>query len=398
MTVPCVTWVLQVIPPNTTDTGLTLSSDFLIVISKINDSEGGLEEIFQKYKNSGQLLNDWIIKTVEKAMFRNRSEARRLEEMLESLVQEVVENERFIVEKQLLDGFLGTFREQVEALAGLLKGLDEQKKLTGQLAALYGYLTAETGSLQGKYEENELEMGACKAEEQRVQLEERSNGYWLRQSEYQEALKKLQAAETMSSATDGALQEAKVREKIMRAARLAEEICRKRSELSGIEESLSTSREQYDTDGRVRGLPPEIRQTMLEGNPVLPYAFIMSRTDLDRVANSASSMTMRRVIPLIAYEDLGTTVPSDGRVARTRDGIALACLYEGRMFDNESLVKLVAELEQKRNAALEQHGHLTDAHTSAVSDRAVYARFDLERITGMGWGKREMNLKSGYRT
>ncbi|MCL4442289.1 MAG: hypothetical protein M1609_17360 [Firmicutes bacterium] len=128
------------------------------VIAKINDSEGGLEEIFQKYKNSGQLLNDWIIKTVEKAMFRNRSEARRLEEMLESLVREVVENERFIVEKQLLDGFLGTFREQVDALAGLLQGLDGQKKLAGQLSALYGYLTSETGSLQGKYEENELEI------------------------------------------------------------------------------------------------------------------------------------------------------------------------------------------------------------------------------------------------
>jgi hypothetical protein len=224
------------------------------VIAKINDSEGGLEEIFQKYKNSGQLLNDWIIKTVEKSMFRNRSEARRLEEMLESLVQEVVENERFIVEKQLLDGFLGTFRDEVEALSGLLKGLDEQKKLTGQLSALYGYLTSEKGSLQEKYESNELEMEACKAEEQRVQLEERSNDHWLRQSEYQEALKKLTNAETMRSTTEGALQEAKVRGKIMRAARLAEEISRKRSELAGIEERLAAAREQYDTDGRVRSL------------------------------------------------------------------------------------------------------------------------------------------------
>lgn len=93
-------------------------------------------------------MNDWIIKTVEKAMFRNRSEARRLEEMLENLVQEVVENERFIIEKQLLDSFLGTFREQVEALAGLVQGLEGQKKLAGQLAALYGYLAAEKERLK----------------------------------------------------------------------------------------------------------------------------------------------------------------------------------------------------------------------------------------------------------
>ncbi|MCL6635979.1 MAG: hypothetical protein K6T29_09490, partial [Peptococcaceae bacterium] len=604
------------------------------VIAKINDSEGGLEEIFQKYKNSGQLLNDWIIKTVEKAMFRNRSEARRLEEMLENLVREVVENERFILEKQLLDGFLGTFREQVDALAGLLQGLDGQKKLAGQLSALYGYLTSETVSLQGKYEENQMEIEACKAEEQRVQLEERSNDYWLRRSEHQEALQKLKTAETMSSETETALQEAKVREKIMQAARLAEEIRRKRSELSGIEEKLSAAKEQYDTDGRVRsleyslkllfeetletiaadltrlheekaekeslmrqagedlraadrekssldaekgrleerknifekhekevqrklgislgrnllgemdaaevrktgaalentrdelskkverledektagaarrqgidnekkelqaayaeektalngidrdireyeqkeqeikgildkygfdfdlrfdrerltaafgqkvkdlevsleeaarvrddvteslfslkngrlhtpeelasvlagldiqydtgeaylrGLPPEIRRTMLEGNPVLPYAFIMSRADMDRVAGAVSNLTMRRVIPLIAYEDLGKTVPGEGRVAHTRDGIAFACLYEGRMFESEGLVKLVTELEQKRDAALERHGHFTEAHRAAVSDRAVCARFDYAAGYRYGLGKK----------
>lgn len=604
------------------------------VIAKINDSEGGLEEIFQKYKNSGQLLNDWIIKTVEKAMFKNKSEARRLEEMLETLVREVVENERYILEKQLLDGFLGTFKEQVDALAGLLKGLDGQKKLAGKLSALYGYLAFETGSLQGKYEENELEKEACKAEEQLVQLEERSNDYWLSQSQYQAALQKLKTVETMSSETETALQQAKIREKIMKAARLAEEINRKRSELSGIEEGLAAAKEQFDTDGRVRSLEyslkrlfeetlasiaaeltrlqeektekerlriqggealsaadreksildaekgkleerkknfekdekevqrklgislgrnllgemdaaavqktgvvlektreelsrqverledeklagaarrqgidheskeiqaafadektalngidrdireyeqkeletkklldkygfdfalrfdrerltaafrqkvkdlevcleeatrvrddvtealsslkngrlhtseelasvladldiqydtgeaylrgqkPELRQKLLAGNPILPYAFIMSRADLDRVASAVSSMSLRRVIPLIAFEDLGKTVPSDGRVAHTRDGIAFACLYEGRMFEPESLVKLVAELEHKRGVALEQHGHFSEAHREAVSDRAVCAGFDYLADYRYGMGKK----------
>ena len=223
------------------------------VIAKINDSEGGLEEIFQKCRNSSQLLNDWIIKTV-KSHVRNRSEARRLEEMLESLVREVVENERFIIEKQLLDSFLGTFREQVEALAGLVQGLEGQKKLAGQLAALHGYLAAEKRALEGKYEENGLEMEACRAEEQRVELEERSNDYWLRHSEYEEARKKLETAGNSRRETEDALQEARLREKIMQAARLAGEISRIRSELSGLAERLSAARKQYDSDGRVRSL------------------------------------------------------------------------------------------------------------------------------------------------
>jgi len=604
------------------------------VIAKINDSEGGLEEIFQKYKKSGQLLNDWIIKTIEKAMFRGRSEAHRLEEMLESLVREVVENERFLVEKQLLDGFRITFSEQVEAIAQLLKGLDEQKKLAGKISALHYHLTAEKGLLLGEYEANGQEIEASVYEEQRVNLEERSYDYWLKKSAYQGAIEKLAEAEKAYRETDEALREAKVQGKILQAARIAGEICRKRSELSGIKETLSALKGQYDTDGRIRSLeyslkqilekalilifddlaclrgekkdkeiligqikkdlktaeeekgaldgekgrleerrkhfekyegevkrslditlkrnllgeldaseiqknlaalenardglieeierlhgekitladrsqnidnelkriqeaiaeentvlhgierdiagyekeeqeirrilslysfdfavrfdrerlesnfgqhvkglegkveeaarnrdgavealislksgrlhtpeefalvlasldiqydtgesylrslPPEICQRMLEGNPVLPYAFILSRADIERVTEVLSSMTMPRVVPLIAYEDLESTVKSNGRVARTKEGIAFACLYEGRMFGSETLEKLLAELEQKRSEALEQHGHFTEAHKSAVSDWAVCAKFGFAEDYRYGLGKK----------
>jgi len=119
---------------------------------------------------------------------------------------------------------------------------------------LYGYLSTETRLLQEKYEENNLEIEACEAEKQRVQLEEWSNDYFLRESEHEKALKELATAEAISRGTEAALQGAKVRERIMQAARIAGEICRKRLELSGIEEKLSASREHYDTDGRLRSL------------------------------------------------------------------------------------------------------------------------------------------------
>ena len=612
------------------------------VIAKINDSEGGLEEIFQKYKKSGQLLNDWIIRTVEKTMFRDQSEAHRLEEMLESLVREVVENERFIVEKKLLDSFRVSFRDQVDGLAELLKGLDEQKNLAGKISALYHYLTAEKRSLQEEYEANGQEMEACELEERRVNLEERSSDYWLRKSEYETAKKKLADAEKMFRETEEALKGEKLIGIILQAARLAGEIDRKNSELSGIEEKIFTLKEQCDTDGRVRrleyslkksleeelgalaadleglrveksakekliwgirqdlqaaekkkshldgekgrleerkkafenyekdverkigvalrrnllgelaaadikksavslekardsliskgkglddekstlagrsqyiddqvkrlqeavaederelnglerdireyeikdreisgvlnrygfpteirfdserlasafgqlvkslerrveeaargrddagealfslksgrlhtpeefasvfagldiqydtgesylrSLPSGIRHKMLEGNPLLPYAFILSKADMGRVAESLSGITMRRVIPLIAYEDLGATVKSDGKVARTGDGMAFACLYEGRMFDRESLEKLVAELEQKRDQALDQLGHFTEAHRLAVSDWTVSAQFNYAKDYWYGLGKKKDEYKKQH--
>ena len=110
------------------------------VITRINDSENGLEDLFQKYRSSSQLLDDWIIKTVEKVMFKGRSQQGQLEEMLERLVQEVIENERFIMEKQLFSGFLDRVQSLLGELETVLINLEQHKALGAKLAALYLYL------------------------------------------------------------------------------------------------------------------------------------------------------------------------------------------------------------------------------------------------------------------
>ena len=65
------------------------------------------------------------------------------------------------------------------------------------------------------------------------------------------------------------------------------------------------------------------------------------------------SIVLRRIRPLMAYEDLNLLVENQGGIARPREEIALACLYEGRIFDNDSLHKLIMEMEAKQNEAAE---------------------------------------------
>jgi len=161
------------------------------IIAKINDSEGGLDEIFQKYKNSSQLLNEWIIKTIEKVIFKDRSEARRLEDMLAGLVREVVENEQFIQEKKVLDEFLEVYGEQVAALVEMLNGLEEQKRIGSKLAALDRYLNIETTVLHENHDDHKQALETLQKEKQRIYLEERSNTYWLRREEHTLAASKL---------------------------------------------------------------------------------------------------------------------------------------------------------------------------------------------------------------
>ncbi len=593
------------------------------IIARINDSENGLEDLFQKYRNSSHLLDDWIIKTVEKVMFKSRSEEQQLEAMLQSLVQEVVENEHFIMEKQLFTGFLHRLQEVLAQLGDLLKDLEDQKQLAAKLAALHLYLSEEINTRQDQLHINQEAIDAAKIEEQRIELEERSHDCLIKQGEYQESLSRLTAAEEGHSEAEAELNRSKKEEAIMRAAGLAMEIQQLSSELSGIEEKLSMARKDYDKDERagrleyalkiryeellkslaaelgnlrteqierreklagqkqelqgmeieksrldgdkgrleerlrsyeemenrlqkrlgrqwirnllgeldpaqmdqihnslleakkqlltghekvlaqkssiaqrqqdidlegkeiqisrennnrdlldherqlttylqkeqevkdilarygfdsslcfegerltslfgkhikeleyqaetaartqneimealssiknghlhtsqelasalaqmdieydtgesyLRNQTPDIRGKMLNGNPILPYTFIMSKTDINRIAESGGlDIVQRRIIPLMAYEDLNLLIENQGGIARPREDIAFACLYEGRIFDNDNLEALILELDKKGEEAGERHSHYIEAHHAALLDSSVCHSFD----------------------
>ncbi len=232
------------------------------VIAKINDNEGGIEEIFQKYKTSSQLLDEWIIKNIEKSMYREKAELHRLEEMLEKLVQEVTENESYILEKALFSEFLAVYGKQSEELANFLQHLEEQKNLAEKLAALSAYLTAQLEAFQDKKAENELAKDKARREEQRIELEDRSHSYLQKKTKYEAALELLGTVENRLKDTEGSLEQAQMAEKIQQAARLLGEIRRKEAKLSGIEESLAAEKANYDKDQRIGELEYSLKNLL----------------------------------------------------------------------------------------------------------------------------------------
>ena len=592
------------------------------VITRINNSENGLEDLFQKCRSSSQLLDEWIIKTVEKVMYRSRSEKGQLEEMLQSLVQEVVENERFIMEKQLFTGFLERYQEVLTDLLALLKNLEERKQLESSLAALYGYLSEEIDTLRERQRDNEAEISSAKDEEQKVDLEERSHQYHRRKAEHLEAAERLTAAEENRIQVETRLGQTKRQEKIIQAAGRAGEVRRLIAELSGIEERLALARGDYDQDERAQGLEytlkiryeelleslateltrlrgeqterqeelvlvrdelqsleaeksrldsergtleerlktrgdqekqlqrrlgqqwvrnilgeldpaetekvqqalqntrdqiineqarvekekqflarrqadieqkgkdiqaekaensrdlsdyernlkqylqeeeaikailhryefdlslafdPErlgslfsrlvkeleykrelsartrneieealasvksgylhsslelasvleeldiqfetgesylrnqtsdIREGLLNQNPLLPYTLIMSRADLNRLEESGVNIILRRITPLMAYEDLNLLVPNQNGIAWPTGGIDFVCRYEGRVFDPENLNRLVTEMEEERDKAAESYHHYSTETENALLDHSACQRFN----------------------
>src|SRR5680860_442621 len=615
------------------------------IIAKINDSEGGLDEIFQKYKNCSQLINEWIIKTIEKVIFKDRSEARRLEDMLAGLVREAVENEQFIQEKKVLDEFLEVYGEQVAALVEMLNGLEEQKRIGSKLAALDRHLKVETTVLHENHDDHKQALETLQTEKQRIYLEERSNTYWLRRDEHTSAASKLAEAEKKSQENEDKLEATKQAGKIMQAAGLSVELRQKTAELCGIHERLVASRSQYETDERMRNLEyslrklakeslevlkldlerlseekttqntiltqvkldsenldqnllnyageqgglqqetkhyetqeralkaklklnlsrnllgelsesdlenvrrelnktqadlqiegqrrveertrleqkqletdqelqglqeanlneknvllglkreitdyeqqeeeiqgilqkygfdvelrfdkerlhttfnqrlktldqplqeaarirddateslallkngrlhipeeliallakqdipydtgetylrnqsPEIRQTLLARNPVLPYALILAKENIARLAESMNSLTMRRIIPIIAYEDLSVSLTTmTDRWVQAGEGVALVCLYEGRVFDNAGLISLEEELNQKQTDAMEQYLHYSEERNQTVAKQTICERFVYQADHRYSLGKKKTASENQLQT
>lgn len=590
------------------------------IITRMNDSENGLEDLFQKFKSSSQLLDEWILKTVEKVMFKGRSR-QQLEEMLQSLVREVIENERFIMEKQLITDFLASFQNVSDGLSILLKNLEEQNQLGENLAALHLHLGSKIKTLQEEQQLNTDAITKARDDIRKVELEERSHQYHISLTRHQETEKILEACE--QSVTDGEnqLKQTKKREKILQAAGHAADIRRQTSELSGIEERLAMAREGYDKDDRVarleyslqvkcaaelasvtaeldglqsaqyqqqekaekdktrlkeleteksqldsesgklqerlntfagaekqlqkslglfwnrnllgeldpaememiqntlqnnldhclaeleklqkdksalqvklsegdesrqkinnqqeaarsaladnqrqlseyeakqnevqqildnyglqepiiydqtkltafftryrqelaknaedaaqirneaagallsirnhylhsspelaaalneldiqyetgesylRNQPPDLRQTLLEGNPLLPYTFIMPRADIERLYQLNPEIVLRRIIPLIAYEELNTIIENRGRLARPQPEIILACYYEDRIFDNDQRHTLIEEMENREKEACQRYEHYLQAQQQTSIDFSTCQRF-----------------------
>lgn len=155
-----------------------IQDEWKSIILKINESEGGVIEIFEKCKTSQQLMNDWIIKSIEKVVNKEDRDQKKLEQMLENLVEEMISNEQFIYEKEVYQEFLKKSDEYLNKLNELVKSLDKEKTLESSIVRMYYYLKCEINKMSEKIDgENDRILNSEK-ELKRIDLEERSKDYY----------------------------------------------------------------------------------------------------------------------------------------------------------------------------------------------------------------------------
>ena len=291
------------------------------IIVKINDDEGGVKEIFEKCKTTQQLMNDWILKTVDKVIYRNREDSKKLERMLENLTEEMISNEQYIYDRQVITEFLSKMQEYSKEIKLLLEGLDEQKKLETGLLQLFTYIDDENEKKRDLYNRNNSIIAECREELGKINLEERSLQYYDYERKYYTCTDVHD--ENKKRYEDALLRQEQCRyeRNVQKAAELLGRIQRIDAELAGLEERINECRQDIGKDDRIRSLEYSLKLAYEDKLKVLDM-------EIDSLLKEISSLQEVKVQCSKEFEDTG----------KRKEGLGKECeviKYKNKQFDEE---------------------------------------------------------------
>lgn len=155
------------------------------ILAKMNENEGGVDELFKDCKTSDSLINKWILKTISDS---NEEESKELKEMFSRLMEEIIEQEDNIKQKEILEEFKVKMQEYEKKLKELLEQLEQEQQVEIDINTIYLKLQNLSNENQGKIEQIEQKMLQNKKEREQITYEEISEEYYKTQSDY-EAIK-----------------------------------------------------------------------------------------------------------------------------------------------------------------------------------------------------------------
>ncbi|WP_312461305.1 hypothetical protein, partial [Proteiniclasticum sp.] len=213
------------------------------VLLPINSEEGGLIKIFEKCKTPRLLLKEWILNTVNKVLYDNQKESQSLTEMMGNLGQSMIDNEAFILERDLLLEFSKKLQGLSVSAYSLASTQAEKMEKEKELRSLEQFLHVELEHLKEKRSQGEAELLEIQKELARIDAEEQSEAYYVSKERFEKS--KEQADRYRSQLEELEERRAKVQQdiEVLDARKLYEEILSLQVETAGIEEELKRLKE-----------------------------------------------------------------------------------------------------------------------------------------------------------
>lgn len=161
------------------------------IISRINDQEGGVDELFKKSSTSDKLIDDWILRTITESM----NSSNDLQEMFIALMKSVMEQNENIKNKELLTQFQSSVKGYETKINELLASLSKSKDIETLLMELRHYCGRQIDDAEHKIQECNERNSEIQSDEYHIKYESISEDYYVACDKYKNLLVELEKKE-----------------------------------------------------------------------------------------------------------------------------------------------------------------------------------------------------------
>lgn len=224
------------------------------IILKINESEGGVIEIFEKCKTSLQLLNEWILKSIEKVVHKDERDQKKLEQMFENLVEEMIRNEQYLLDKELYGTFLNEINSFLKMLEELTASIHNEDEQASQIAGMYAFLSRQLLIIDEEIKCQEALTQSADAEIQNIALEERSKEYYDQKDKASEFWGKLNEEKVILEEIQKKIADTDQQTRIQEAAKLFSSLQDTKGRIAGIEAAIRKMNSKSEANEEIKSL------------------------------------------------------------------------------------------------------------------------------------------------
>jgi len=148
------------------------------LILNINEAEHGVSEVFSQCKTSRKVMEQWVIKYIEKVLNKSAdsemTDHRKLEMMMAQVAQSLVDNEKHIREYRSIEALNRDLDSIYNDAEVVLTNLDNENKLKKDIGEGYCVLKDEEQRLERELSDMETRLRELDKELKTIELEEKS--------------------------------------------------------------------------------------------------------------------------------------------------------------------------------------------------------------------------------
>lgn len=231
------------------------------IIVRMNNDEGGITELFERCSTSDSILNEWIIKNIEKVHLAGDAGQTGIRDLLQSLAEETMRKEDYIVAKERMEKYEVSHDQMEEALTQLADTLSQCRDAKGKFQGMYLAMEHLRKQLEEQQEQTVRQMEHQERKKLHIRQEQASEQWYDSQEKLKMIFEKEEQAVKARKNAQEAKQENAWLQECQKAARLWGKIEILQGAADALKLQISKDQTENETSKRITNLAYSLKRS-----------------------------------------------------------------------------------------------------------------------------------------